>query len=194
MGITIHYRGTLSDLSQLSSLTTELQDIAQSMQWQWSTEKSSDGFASLARDFNISGISLMPHTHCEPLFFFSNQDGELVDPRILALNPGKTHHSWISIKTQFAPPQTHMWICGLLRYLKKNYLPDLEVVDEGGYWDTQKQEVLDSRLQLIARTMDVMEEELSSHESQDNHLYTPEEIVHILEKLFRDKLGPDRKR
>lgn len=190
MGITIHYRGTLGTISQISSLSRELQDIAETMHWQWSTEKTKKGLAALANDFGVSGISIVPHTHCEPLFFFCDAEGRLLDSRVLALSPNHTRDTWISVKTQFAPPQTHMWICGLLRYLKKTYLPNMEVVDEGGFWDTEDPAVLNSRLKLLARTMDVMEEELSSSEKEQDHLYTPEEIVHILEKLFRDKLGP----
>ncbi len=189
MGITIHYRGTLGANTEVNSLFYELQDIAETMHCKWSTEKTSEGLASMAKDFNISGISILPHARSEPLFFFLNREGNLVDPRVLALNPDNAD-TWISVKTQFAPPATHIWICGLLRYLKKAYIPNLEVVDEGGYWDTNDADVLNSRLKLIAHTMDIMEEEISSYEKEEDHLYTPEEIVHILEKLFRDKLGP----
>ena len=44
--------------------------------------------------------------------------------------------AWVSVKTQFDSPDTHIWIIGLLKYLKKRYIANLEVRDEGEYWET----------------------------------------------------------
>ena len=43
---------------------------------------------------------------------------------------------WVSVKTQYAPPSTHITLIKLLFYLKKNYLSNLNVVDEGAFWET----------------------------------------------------------
>ena len=41
-----------------------------------------------------------------------------------------------STKTQFAGPDTHELIIGVLRYISNNFLSDFELRDEGEFWET----------------------------------------------------------
>lgn len=41
-----------------------------------------------------------------------------------------------STKTQFAGPNTHEFIIGVLRYISNNFLSDFELLDEGEFWET----------------------------------------------------------
>ena len=41
-----------------------------------------------------------------------------------------------STKTQFAGPNTHELIIGVLRYISNNFLSDFELQDEGEFWET----------------------------------------------------------
>src|SRR5205823_206009 len=40
----------------------------------------------------------------------------------------------VLIKTQFGPVEGHVALVEMLAALKREFLPDLEVSDEGGYW------------------------------------------------------------
>ncbi len=42
----------------------------------------------------------------------------------------------LSAKTQFAGSTTHKLIVHLLKYLSKKYLNEFNVIDEGNYWET----------------------------------------------------------
>ncbi len=45
----------------------------------------------------------------------------------------KPEDAWVFTKAQFASPEMHIQIVGLLKYLKQHQIPDLEVHDEGGH-------------------------------------------------------------
>ena len=42
---------------------------------------------------------------------------------------------WCFVKTQFGPVEGHVALIEMLRALKREFLPDLEVSDDGGYWE-----------------------------------------------------------
>jgi hypothetical protein len=44
---------------------------------------------------------------------------------------------WCWVKTQFGPVEGHVALVELLSALKKEFFSDLEVRDEGDYWDTR---------------------------------------------------------
>ena len=48
----------------------------------------------------------------------------------------------LSVKTQFAGWQTHLFIVHLLKYLSGKYFSELNVSDEGEYWETGNEEIL----------------------------------------------------
>lgn len=47
-----------------------------------------------------------------------------------------------STKTQFAGPDTHELIIGVLRYISNNFLSDFELRDEGEFWETGDSDLL----------------------------------------------------
>ena len=47
-----------------------------------------------------------------------------------------------STKTQFAGPDTHELIIGVLRYISNNFLSDFELNDEGEFWETDDSDLL----------------------------------------------------
>jgi len=55
----------------------------------------------------------------------------------------------------------------LLKYLQKNYISDLEVSDEGAYWETGKLDTLYQRRQIIDDKLKQVSEALSSSHFDD---------------------------
>ena len=84
----------------------------------------------------------------------------------LLTEPAEPHEYsfFTATKTQFADIETHVWIIGLLRYLKKRYLSNLEVKDEGEYWDTEDLEKLREKKQFLQGMIDAIAGGLSEDE------------------------------
>ena len=52
----------------------------------------------------------------------------------------------LSTKTQYAGRNVHKIIIHLLKYLSKKYFSEFELHDEGHYWETNDEKVLDENL------------------------------------------------
>ncbi len=201
MGVSLQYRGTLDDPSRLPALCDELADIAQAMGW--STTRIDDDFnapadahlnhesgrANITGNVGLKGIILMPETDCEPLWFCFDREGRLRSllGQVLILEGTlMPEETWAFTKTQFSSPEQHVWIAGLLRYLQKHYVSNLEVHDDGGYWDTGDLEELRRRMDLINGKIAGMAEALSSPRFAKLTGKSTEEIVDAIEKLARE--------
>jgi len=84
-----------------------------------------------------------------------------------------------STKTQFLPIETHAWIIGLLRYLKKHYLSDLNVRDEGGYWETENLETLKEKKDFLQTKINQLGNALEKAEPLPEGLSIDELIARI---------------
>ena len=131
----------------------------------------------------------------EPLAFFFDARGNLRAPLDMVLiqeGAIKPQDSWVSCKTQFAPPEIHIWIVGLLKYLKRKYIPDLEVSDESDYWQTGDRQLLEQKMQFLQSKMDQLAGALKAGRLGDMSGLTADEIAQKLERWFRAqrKSGP----
>ena len=55
----------------------------------------------------------------------------------------------VAVKTQYAGEADHIWLIGLLRYIQRKYIPELRVVDEGGYWESNNADELKTRIESL---------------------------------------------
>jgi len=189
MGITIHYKGRISNINLIDEFCDELIDIAETMNWK-ASERIYD------EDDKIKGLSVTPHEKSESLsFFFNIEDGGLRNIMNVITkvpyNPEKPE--WDFIKTQFAPPEVHVTVVKLLQYIKKKYMPDLEVVDESDYWETGDEDLLRKKLKFLGDKIDAFGEALSSISKEDLKEITesdeesmPEKFEKIIRKIFLD--------
>lgn len=160
MGLSIHYSGTIDRTEDIPRFIEELTDIAGSMDW---TVKSVNGDEA---DPRFRGIILTPKGDCEPLCFIFDREGRLrrlVDLLNAQVEPTEYSFS-TATKTQFTEVGTHVWIIGLLRYLKKRYLSNLQVSDEGEYWETEDLEKLCQKKQFLQGMIDQLAGRLSESE------------------------------
>lgn len=180
MGVTIHYQGQLNHLEDLSKLVEELSDIARSMNWK---------FTQINRDddnLEFEGIVLRPTEKCESISFLFDREGHLrniadlvteqfeADPRL---------SYYICVKTQFAKIETHLWIVGLFRYLKKKYISNLEVTDEGEYWETGNIETLRAKREFLDRKINQLAGALSKVTEVPDDI---DGLVKKIEETFRE--------
>jgi hypothetical protein len=175
MGLTIHYRGGLDRTEQIIPLTEELEDIAESMGWM--SQRINDD----ETDPDFYGIIVNPKGDCEPLCFIFDRRGRLRNLADLITNQIEpTQYSeYCATKTQFTSVETHIWIVGLLRYLKKHYLSDLIVKDEGEFWETGNREALIEKKDFLQSKINQLGEALESTELDSKTQSIDEMIAHI---------------
>jgi hypothetical protein len=205
MGVTLHYRGTLDDPRRLPALCDELADVAQAMGW--STTRIDDdydapldarldhdsGGARIEGNVGLKGIFLAPDDESESLWFCFDRDGQLrsLIGQVLILDGTlKPEESWTFTQTQFSPPERHGWIVGLLRYVQKHCVSNLEVRDDGGYWDTGDLAELRRRMDLIHDVIADMTTAFSSPRFTALAGQSDEEIVAAIEKLVQELHKP----
>jgi len=207
MGVTIHYRGTIDDPGRVGDLQRELADIAESIGWKWrawdddwsippsATLVHADGHATIKGHLGLKGIDLIPGGTSEPLSFLFDAGGRLSSIMHVILKcEGRLEpdEAWVSVKTQFLSPDAHVWIIGLLKYLKKRYLANLEVSDEGGFWETGNREALEAKMRLLNDKLAWLSGELASARFADMAGLTAEDIVSRIEDFLRKKRWGER--
>jgi hypothetical protein len=205
MGVTLHYRGTLDDLNRLPALCDELADVAQAMGW--SAVRIDDdydapldarlihdsGGARIDGNVGLKGVVLTPDDGSESLWFCFDRAGQLRSllGQVLILDGTLIpEESWAFTKTQFSSPERHVWIVGLLRYVQKHYVSNLEVRDEGGYWDTGDLAELRRRMDFINGMIADMTTALSSPRFAALAGQSAEDIVAAIEKLVQELHKP----
>ena len=175
MGLTIHYQGGIDRIEDIPKLVNELEDIAESMGW--TSQRINDDES----DPNFRGIIVNPKGECEPLCFLFDRKGKLrtlVDLVSDQVEP--TEYSYFnSTKTQFAAVETHVWIIGLLRYLKKRYFSDLSVSDEGDYWETENLKTLKEKKNFLQSKINQLGEDLKATEPLPEDFSVDELIARI---------------
>jgi len=202
MGISIHYRGRLDDVGQLGILCEELADIAGAMGWEsvrldddWEQPvnarlRGTPSGAHIDGNLGLKGISITG-AGAESLSFFFDREGNLRCPVSMVLILEGTldpEDAWVSVKTQFASPEVHVWVVGLLKYLKKRYISDLQVSDEGEYWETGDIRILRDKMDFINRKIEQIAGGLSSSRFGDVSGLSAEEIASRIEQFLRDTL------
>ncbi len=204
MGVSIHYRGRLNDVGQLNRLCEELADIADVVGWE-STRLDDDweqpvdarlhGSPTGARidgNLGLKGILIRPGEGAESPSFCFDQKGDLWSPvsRALVLEGTlKPEDAWVSVKTQFASPEIHVWIIGLLKYLKKQYISNLEVFDEGKYWETGDIRILKKKMDFLNEKIEHISCGLSSSRFGDVAGLSAEEIAARIEQFLLENEG-----
>lgn len=203
MGITIHYKGKLENLELLPLMLEELIDISRIMNWQyyvldedWSTPSTVRLLTSgeeneIAGHLALKGISMDLHPSCESLSLFFTAEGVLASPMsVIMLNEGSITKSdvWNFIKTQFAPPDVHISVIKLFKYVKKRYIPNLEVRDEGEYWDTADEVWLVKKMGFIEGKMDRVAQILGEIDLDNTRPLTAEQLGAMLEERLKKEL------
>lgn len=150
MGLCIHYSGRLDEVDMIRQLMDELEDIAKAMRWQFTRLDKGEG------NPHFNGIILNPQGGCESLCFIFDREGRLRCLADLITDSVEftKYSGYCSTKTQYAPIETHMWIVGLLRYLKTHYLSNLDVTDEGLFWETGDAQKLAQKMSFLQGVID----------------------------------------
>ena len=199
MGITIHYSGKIIDLRDITRLQEELADICETLNWPyeiWNNDmeqpfsahfQKKDDSAEIQGHLPLRGITFIPHPKVETVSLLFNPDREITTPvnEIIRHEPEQEKDDelyWVSVKTQYAPPSTHITLIKLLYYLKNAYLPELNVVDEGAFWETGD---INQLLKLRALIFEELKQlQLITEDEELLHTLSQEELIEKLEVIL----------
>ena len=177
MGVTIHYHGGLDDPAQLDAALTMLRTECEQRHWPYHTHDFEargtfetysvrsvpgdlpgldDGVVEtdyVELDTRWRGLIIEPHPDSESLvLMFDPQTGHVM--MLMDVAEGHSLSYDLFIKTQFAPVETHIEVCEVLRRLQREFgAANLHVSDESGYFDTGDLEALIKMRNVIEQVM-----------------------------------------
>lgn len=140
MGVSIHYKGKI-DFGQIAPLCKELCDIAGSVGWEIHDIDDDEK--------DLRGIILSSESNLEPVAFLFDSKGRIHSVADLIAGWEEGDFFCTAVKTQFAGSAEHVWLCGLLRYIQRTYMPALQVTDEGGFWKSGDRQELQRRIDFL---------------------------------------------
>ena len=77
---------------------------------------------------------------------------------------------------------------GKLKYIKKRYIPNMNVIDEGAYWESEDKQKLIEKMAFLKGKMDEVEEIVSSLDQHYISQCSSEQLANILEERLKKKL------
>ena len=148
MGVTLQFRGTQPDRNLRNGAIEAAVVFSREMEWAAQPlrlEKPRGFLAHRVLEHPVlEGVSLLPHFACEPIpLLFLETSGVLLDSYLEdeGNNDVRFNDSPL-VKTQFAGPRVHMEICEFLQEMKRRFVPDLDVDDETGFFQSHDEEAL----------------------------------------------------
>ena len=128
MATSVHYKGVLADQPTQERLLEFLRGYAQSRGWQYTDVEDEKA--------KLKGILLRPSCKIEVTPFLFDPEGHLHSFADLVVPGHPTPQEyWIaSVKTHYAGVEEHIAFINLLRQVKDQFFPNLNVTDESDYW------------------------------------------------------------
>jgi hypothetical protein len=184
MGLTIHYSGKIDRIETIPLFVDELIDIANAMHW------SAQAINMDEAEPMFRGVIVNPTGDCEPLCFIYDREGRLRPLMDLLTEPSEPHEYsyFVATKTQFTTIETHAWIIGLLHYLKKRYIANLKVKDEGDYWETGNIDNLRKKKEYLQGMINTIADELSEIEAIPEKT-SIDAIIKKIEAIFETRVS-----
>ena len=150
MGLSIHYSGNFNKHASLSEMIEEVKDIVEIYKWEYTIHEEQfppNNFGKKTFNKKIYGISFTP-PECETVSLSFLSNGKMSCSVRLKYFGNSTNEAeqqyltMLAVKTQYAGIEIHKLIVHLLKYLSKKYFTDFKVDDEGKYWESGDEKLL----------------------------------------------------
>lgn len=168
MGLSIHYNARFNKEVSLCDMIEEVKDIAEIYNWKYHIYETRFAENSIDQDsYNdkIYGISFSP-PECESIWLCFLSNGKMSSPVNLQCfgnsDDDKEYLYLLSTKTQYAGINVHKLIIHLLEYLSAKYFIEFNLTDEGKYWETGDEKLLEK---IFNRYNDLMDSVSSALEN-----------------------------
>jgi hypothetical protein len=184
MGISIHYRGRLEDMSRIEDFEDRVIDLALALGGNVRLWRSANN-GTPTRMVRGLFVDLAPGQETTSLLV--SPEGWLINLMEIAdAEKGKlTEPSWCWVKTQFGPLEGHVALVELLSALKSEFLPNLEVSDEGGYWERRDLAELRQKMQFLERAIDTLADAFANDHLSAEAAEDPEILATRVERLAK---------
>ncbi len=185
MGITIFASGRLNRIADLPLLINDLKVRAQKDAWtvhiiddDYSTEPDGELIHEPGRrgsgikgSLGLKGVIMNIEPGAEPLPLLFDKAGILTDlmQQLFWIEAEGRHERFTICKTQFGNIESHISVIEILDILRKKYISNLKVTDEGDYWDCRDRRILaEKRISLgkYLRQTEIIIRELQSPDDQ----------------------------
>ena len=182
MGVTIAYRGRLADLARIEDFEDRLVDCALELGGQAQIWRS---WADDNPERMVRGVILTLAPGQESTSLLLSPEGWLIGlTEIQDAEEGRLPEPpWCFTKTQFGPVEGHVALVELLATLKREFLPDLEVSDDGGYWETRDLAELVRKWNLTQAAIDGLAEGLRRYGLSREAAEDPDILLRHIERV-----------
>jgi hypothetical protein len=182
MGITIHYRGSLADLSRVEDFEDRVIDLALALGGNPRLWRSADKdtpermvrglFLDLAPGQETTSLLISPEGWLIGLVDIEDAERGTLDER-----------PWCFVKTQYGPIEGHVAVVELLTALKREFMPDLEVMDEGGYWEHRDLAELKRKTEFLGKAIHMLGDAIAGDRLSSEAAEDPEILATRIERL-----------
>lgn len=192
MGLSIHYNGRFNKNLSLSEMIEEVKDIAEIHNWKYTIfEIQFPEKVINSLDDTLYGICFSP-PKCEPVWLCFLSNGRMSSPINLKSfgnstdGKDKEYLYLLSTKTQYAGIEVHKLIIHFLKYISKKYFNEFYLADEGKYWETGDEKLLENIFNDYNSLMESFDSALKQIPSkpQEN---MEEYLIRILEMIHRKR-------
>ncbi len=183
MGVTISYRGSLGDFDRMEDFEDRVVDLALELGGQARVWRST---ADHPRRM-VRGVLLNLFPGQETTSLLVSPEGWLINPvEIEASEKAQlAGPPWCFVKTQFGPIEGHVALVELFTVLKREFFADLEVQDEGGYWETRDLAGLTAKIKHVQAAMDGLAEGLRRYGLSPEAAEDQEILLARIERIAR---------
>lgn len=182
MGLTIHYRGTLDEMSCVEEFEDTFVRLAFAIGGKPRIYRSfaNDNSGRVIRGVLINvaqgvdtlSLLLSPEGHFIPLFEIESAKQAPVE-----------QPPYCFVKTQYGTPLSHVCVVLLLKTIRERFAANLEVIDEGGYWETSDFQALVRQQVFLNETIETFSAKLSQFSLTAEAAEDPEIVAARIERI-----------
>lgn len=198
MGITIFARGKIDRIENIPLLIEDVRQFARESKWTHHvidedfdapadavlTHRSSDEPGCIIEGtLGVKGIILNAGQGVEMLAILFDRSGTLTDmmQQVSWIDNRGQGERFTACKTQFGNIDAHIRVIELFDLLKKKYISNLTVNDEGAYWDSRDRRILAEKRVALGHAIRHTEKVISGIELSGGDSRDPEAIASRIE-------------
>lgn len=198
MGITIFAKGKIDRINDIPLLIEDARKFAGESTWTYHVldedfDAPADAFLAhrssgchIEGSLGVKGIILNAGQGVESLAILFDKSGTLTDmmQQVSWIDNKGQGERFTMCKTQFGNIDQHIRIIELFDLLKKKYISNLTVNDEGAYWESRDRRILAEKRVALGHAIRHTEKVISNIELSGDDSRDPEAIVSRIEETL----------
>lgn len=176
MGVTIHYRGTIDELTLVEEMEDRVVDLAFALGGRATVWRS---FADDDPSRAIRGLMLEMAPGQDTMSLLVSPEGHLINLFEIeqAEKQPLVEPPYCFVKTQFGSAQGHIAIVYLLDALKAQYISNLDVKDESEFYEHRDPRILSQKIKQLGAAIRALGDGLRKHGLSDEAAEDPEILI-----------------